>query len=526
MSALEIAATSLEALFETENLLGLESTLQSLIGRNYPFNFWEQISRRLSAKFDFITFADAQTAQWLCLTYFMGRHPQAILDCVVLHPSSENLVALSAWAYASLEQHTSTIAIRAKNPAPKSPLFANLWHWAAGVSGAQTQQTNWKEEFEKAKVGLEGVLLGRLLLDLGNSYVDNADLPQARVYWSQALGLFGHDAFHAARTSYNLGISLSKEDLGLAEGYLLQAVSLGSTKAGAPFLARSLVGLASVRRALGEWKRAHYAYESATKAKGDSDDLQQAYWGMGQCQRLMGNLELAAQYFESAMAVHKPNDWLRVSLAATYAQMGAAQEVQNCMQDYVPKRPHESFLWQVVSARLLQLSGQKLQAVSALQKIDLKLRWATEEQHCFPQLFELIGQAQTQQPVTEVKVKAKGALELSINDRPVHLKSNGKAAEILVFILEKENRVSLEQLCAALYPDSDLPRAKKSVWEHIDQLRHILGWRESIGNQDSAVFLGKDALWEYDFFGSAGPREVFFEGVYSNWVEEIRQGVS
>jgi hypothetical protein len=88
----------------------------------------------------------------------------------------------------------------------------------------------------------------------------------------------------------------------------------------------------------------------------------------------------------------------------------------------------------------------------------------------------------------------------------------------------------LERLTDAFFPlassAGDLERARKALWNAVQRLRESLGWSQSVQALRGAYRLDPTVLWEYDVneVRRVGARAsgLFMDGLYSNWVEEVR----
>jgi DNA-binding SARP family transcriptional activator len=117
-----------------------------------------------------------------------------------------------------------------------------------------------------------------------------------------------------------------------------------------------------------------------------------------------------------------------------------------------------------------------------------------------------------------------GVLRVNINQQSIHLKSTSKVAELLVYLLEQNGNASTENIIDALYPEkTNMRRASQALWALVKQLRESLGWDDSIQDKGKAYILGQDkVMWQYDAAKQKNKSRLL-EGVYSNWIQNIRQ---
>lgn len=184
----------------------------------------------------------------------------------------------------------------------------------------------------------------------------------------------------------------------------------------------------------------------------------------------------------------------------------------------------------LVNAELARIQGRTTQSLEQLQNIDPKRLCLLEERHCFPDLFAFAEQhgwvfssLPSQTPLL-VNVQALGVLRVNINQQSIHLKSTSKVAELLVYLLEQHGHASTENIIDALYPEkTNTRRASQALWALAKQLRESLGWDDSIQNKGNAYTLGQDKVsWHYDA-KKAKDKSRLLEGVYSKWINDIRQ---
>jgi len=439
-----------------------------------------------------------------------------------------------AWAWGVSGQYAKVLELPEDLADPLTdPEVGLFWRSRAEAMGYQ-KQPGWPEAFLKAQKHLKGNALGRCLLEEGNVRVRLGDTAEAQNCWSEALLHLKDDPFYIAWAHYNLGMSLYARDPHQAEPHLVQAEHITHHKAARKFRCRALCGLGAVRRALEEWSRALYSYQLAAKAHGDDNDHQTALWGQGHVLRLMGRLPDAIALFQEALERFPHGGrWLYADLAATRLMLGTDKSAKEALDQVAEVQARGKTLVGVVRAELARREGDTQAMLAALEGLTTNL-WLRDEAHCFPQLFaqlKHLGQFTGLQPASpsklQVEVWAAGVLEVRVNGRPVPIRPTGRPGELLVRLLESEGEESLEGLVYDLYRtygQGEARKAQQALWEHVDKLRQVLGWEESVQALGKAYRLDPQAQWVYDIPNqpkSHTPRFLF--GNNNDWVLEKRQ---
>jgi tetratricopeptide (TPR) repeat protein len=395
----------------------------------------------------------------------------------------------------------------------------------------------WRGPFEAAKTLLHGRALGFVLLDQGFCLDRSAQAQAARLVWAEAIQYFPRDAFHRAWLQYNIGITALRDGEPEAERHLRYAEELTHSQAAAEFRATVLIGLAAARRARGEWARAEATARAALRIAREPLDRQQAHLGLGRTLRLSGRALEALEHYELARDAMPNSHEAHVSLAACYLALADTDRARDSLGRAGIVTGFSVWLRAIVGAELARRSGELDRMIECLAGLPLTMLYVREEVNLWPELFAAIlvqGQAVPQAlprlTLGSVRVAALGVLHVTVNDQPIPLSPTGRAAELLVFLLENDGQATLERLTDAFFPlassAGDLERARKALWNAVQRLRESLGWSQSVQALRGAYRLDPTVLWEYDVNevrrGGTRASGLFMDGLYSNWVEEVR----
>lgn len=406
----------------------------------------------------------------------------------------------------------------------------------------------WSEAFQQAAERLTGRRRSLCLAEQGYVHDRAGQGIEARIAWREALGGLSNDVFHLAWLRFNLGMSAFRDGAPEAEQHFLTLTELARQAPARPFASRAWSGLGTFRRLQGEWKRAEAAYREAARLAGtDREDELQAWRGVGHVRRLQGLPESSLEDFGRAVALSgqlgdrqsgqsggRQTHWIHVDVAAVWAQLAqpdrAAQELALAGEPGGVDGARAA----LVRAELARLGGDQARALGGLRALNLCATWASEERSCFPVLFALAEANGVSVPVpldyvqrTHVEVRAAGILTVRVNGRLVPLPPTGRAAELLVMLLElgDGNAASSEVLSDLLYPEAD-PQAsgpRKQLSALARSLRQTLGWPGSVMARGGAYELDPETTWDYDvraFRAANLPLPAFMEGVYREWVQD------
>jgi len=179
---------------------------------------------------------------------------------------------------------------------------------------------------------------------------------------------------------------------------------------------------------------------------------------------------------------------------------------------------------------------------AALEDVPLETLQVREEIRFFPELFEALA---TRRPVPQplevtplrIEVMAEGPVGVRVSGEAVRLPATGRAAELLLILLEQGGRATLDHLITALFdehPEERTPqgreRRRKAVTAFVRELRAALGWEGSVRFERSSGIYALDrsegVTWVYDIderrAQNRAPR-AFASGIDSNWVAELRE---
>jgi tetratricopeptide (TPR) repeat protein len=398
----------------------------------------------------------------------------------------------------------------------------------------------WLEAFQKARLDLTGLELGKSLLNEGFCFAECHQTAQALDVWQEALvHLRGYPRL-LAWVRYNLGITALR-DMNLdAERHFLEGLKLTQNPQAAGLRCLMLTGLGAIRRSLGEWDRAEFAYKETVKLARDSYEHKHAHFGLIRTLQLSGRFSESLEVLE--IALHNPtleHHLFYVARALTLLSLSQTKRAKEALEK-VGTLVSESDRWleKIARAELARQEDQFDTAIGYLEGLPIHTLHAREEVRQFPQLFLLLEGAEKEVPQpleyiakTIVNVTAKGMLRVTVNTRAVQISPTGRVGELLVFLLEQGGSASLEVIADALYPEigENKEKARKNVWTLVQTLRNALGWKDSVISLRGAYQLDPKASWEYDIDEARETRKFrgeFLAGVYSNWALEVGRELS
>ncbi len=393
----------------------------------------------------------------------------------------------------------------------------------------------WEDAYKNAVPLLEGEEIGRCLLNYGYCLSMSGQPLDARQVWLKALVCFKDNPYFLAWIRNNLATIALNENEPEAERHLLAALEQTHHPKAESLKAGVWNGLGRFRSQLGEWSRAEFAFLEALRLKADPHHRRLAYHGLSRTQYLSGRLIEALETLETAL--HEPDlehQMLYIAQAKVYLKQGQPARAKASLEKAgKPQHELEEWPWRIASAELARQEGQSDEALKLLEGLPISTLHSREEVRQWPQLFDLLRGAgrEVPQPLeytgqTVVEVRARGALHVSVNGRSVPLAPAGRAGELLVLLLENNKQASSEKLVEMLWPGSAASEKRQALWQLTNEVRHALGWADSLRSLRKAYELDKTAKWHYDVAEARASKKVegaFLEGVYSDWATEIDQ---
>jgi Tetratricopeptide repeat len=466
-----------------------------------------------------------------------GREPQLILELQsdFVAEMRQHTTAYFAWAYRKLERYDDALNMLKNLETAINPGLAWRIH---GECLAALKREGWHESFTRAVSFLTGRSLGICHMEYGSCCFLHQQLTTAQTQYNQAYALLKHDPYYAAWIKYNLGLVTLELGLPEAEQHFYTVQDLSNRVDAKAFRSRAWSGIGAVRRSQGQWNRAIFAYERGLQyvnKENDSDDRIAAMCGLGHTYRCEGQLNAALDLFWEALDRAEETDKIRILIAATSLQRGDIQETQKqlALLENQSQNGEAKIRLSLLNAELARRQNRRTQALEHLQEIDPKRLCVLEERHCFPELFAFaehhgwgFSSPPNQTPLL-VNVQALGVLRVEVNQQSIHLKSTSKVAELLVYLLEQHGHASTESITNALYPEkNNARRTGQALWALAKQLREALGWEDSLQDKGKAYALGQDGvIWDYDAAKQKNKSRLL-EGVYSNWIQNIRQNLN
>ncbi|GGJ27387.1 tetratricopeptide repeat protein [Deinococcus roseus] len=454
------------------------------------------------------------------------------------HHPTPALKVVQGWALMYNQQQsnieTALVLLQAQEGQTQG-WFEGLRLRILGECLAWLNRAGWEAHFVQARQHLTGASLGLCLMEEGTYQANHGRPLEARTLWAEALPLLREDAHYHAWLRYNLGITILGTYPEEAERHFLELEQLRHRQEAKDFLASAWRGLGSARRVLGELDRAVACYREALKRATEKDDREQALWGLGRTFTQAGKAFEGLSFLKEAHQVQEAR-WIQADMAVAHLlleDLTRAEKAAHSIDLHNAKRSGQVAL--LCLAEISRQQNQMDQVQKHLSSIDFSRWHLREDRRCFEHLFVLAEQlgfpAIKVFPLVQgytVQVQAEGVLNVQVNGRPIPLKPTSKPAELLVRLLEKDGRDTLDSLLDALFRDEDTTRRKagQALWNHVKKLRALLGWEDSVQAPGGVFLLDPGACWNYDMAEArTSGRKVrgFLEGVYSEWVLETQQ---
>lgn len=505
--------------------------LRNQLEQNKTFSNAQKLSELvgsipISLQIEHLELAEACAEVW-----FYARNKARLENLLEQVKVSPTLKLLAAWVALQNDQSQTAFGLLQNLEQDLSGRWRVQYWLLRGNTAIRLKHPDWQDWFDRAKAVSQGLELGHCLMQNANALFDAGQLPAAIGSWSQSLHFLKPDPYYMAWVYHNLGMCTLRENPERADGYFLLSKEQAKRKGGLLFLPRALCGVGASRRVLGEWPCARYAYSQANKTQ-DPYDQQQANWGLGHTARLSGDYAQALIHFQAALEGPKPHDWLFIEIAAAKLML---HDLEGC-RGWLDKAQRLTRRSQTIAAILEAVLSMQSHDEAALQKqlsqIDWNTLWVREERACFPGLFAHLEPKHKVKPLPyakglEMRVQAAGVVQVFINNRKLQINSKGRPVEVLLALLELGNQATGEQLTDLLYRDAtrNKKQNQQALWANINELRDYLGWAESVVYNNGVFSLDPEATWHYDMQDpQVRALGKFAEGIYSNWIEEVRNG--
>jgi tetratricopeptide (TPR) repeat protein len=390
------------------------------------------------------------------------------------------------------------------------------------------------DAFDQAEALLHGRTLGLCLIDRADCQRRDGDLQTARETLTRALSHLESDAYHLAWAHYNLGEWWLETHPEQAKHHFTHAEQLTHHHHASAFRSRGLHALGSLHRLNRDWLRAEHAYIKALKHARDPDDQRAAAWSAARMQRLQGQPQRALTTLETALNAHpSPKGAIHTERAAALLMLGHQTSARKELAQTGYLTGRHATLRNIIAAELNRHDKDAEGALNLLENIDPRSVIALEETTCFPDLFtfaRLSGRHVpdiTKRPRHQVHVRACGVLHVTVNEQPVRLDPTGRAAELLVLLLEHDGHAHAETLVDQLYPTETKPSRKyPALWQLANRIRTALGWPHSLRTDRGLYHLAADTDWHYDAKQARQtrtPQPHFLGGINTDWVLEVRR---
>jgi tetratricopeptide (TPR) repeat protein len=400
---------------------------------------------------------------------------------------------------------------------------------------------DWRGAFDHAIAATTHRQQGFVYIEYGRCLELWLDSAAARENWSKALEIFKGDTHYLAQVLGNLGLSCVREGrLEEAEGLYQRLQNLPKNPSTPNLEWQAWRGLGITRRAAGEYQRALYAYQQAQRCAGEPFEVIQALRGIGYTLRLSGNPSQALGYLQQALKLQKKhhlNTNLEPDLAAAQLADGNSEAARQTLEGWYGSG-EDAGRAKIVQAELARLEQSPSLALEWVKDVNWHSLWGREELQAFPKLRSLllgmdVALPEPFQPApkqTTIQVRARGALQVWVNQRRMALKATSRAAQVLVLLLEHGGSRGLRELIEDLFPNVEQSQAKnklKQVSKAVVELRQKFGWLGSVEENGGVYSLDPEAVWDYDVAQARDKGEViqvFMSGVDADWVLERLRG--
>ena len=444
--------------------------------------------------------------------------------------------ALSLYALALLRNQQPIEALKQAQIALPTGIRLDLAYRVIAEASFEMRLPNWQKAFGKAVDHTKGRQCGYVWIEWGRALELELQGAAARECWATAQDFFDQDAYYQAQIMANMGLSCVKElKLEEAEGHYAQLLKRASHPEAKSFESQAWRGFGLSWRAAGEYQRALFAYEKALKLAKEPFDKIQALRGIGHTLRLQGHPSQALTHLQKALAIQKKNNLpltIYPDLAAARLSNGNIEAALNDLEQWQGSGEDEERR-QIVLGEIARQHQNPNLALEYAQKVRWHSLWGREELKCFAKLQAfLIGmninlpEIPPSNAEFQVVVRARGTLQISINQRRLSINPTSRAAQLLVLLLEHHQSRSAKDLLLDFYPNTTKIEARakqKLISKAVAALREMLGWQESVVQKGGVYSLDPNSIWHYDVQEAREKGEavaVFMTGVDEDWVLE------
>jgi tetratricopeptide (TPR) repeat protein len=366
------------------------------------------------------------------------------------------------------------------------------------------QGLDWHKTWNEVHHRLQGRTLGVALLEESKLYARSGDGFRARQIAFEAADLLERDSYHLAWAQHLIGMSyLFENQTALASTALLEAERLSRKRRAQAFRSRALSGIAALRRAQCDFTLAQSQYREAIKQARESEDLVNALWGMGHCERLQNRPEQALEQFRRALRVNAVADWLEVHRALAFLMLRRKDDARAAIAKVKTVDAQNATLLSIARAELFRIEGHMDLSCEVFDQLPTDSLTIREESRLFPELFALTAQDSVQPMETlerrVVKITPHDLVAVWVNGRNIAIKPTSKMAQLLRVLLNHDGRCSIKDLLNSLWPEvieSKRDRKRKQLWQHVRDLRDVLGWPDAVMALGGAYALDPDAEWQ------------------------------
>jgi tetratricopeptide (TPR) repeat protein len=524
----------LEPLFSTlvplKRWADLETALWKVVESAQSLDDWQAIRQAFDAAKLTITATSSLAGIYACLL-IATRDTAAIAHLTAdLPPQAPPMLHLArGWMYNRQNQPTQALLHLEQAATNLTGRYKGIAYLFVGQALFALRQ-DWQGAFRHAATILTGRNLGLCLLEHGTCLDRLGRGLEARQMWLKAVPHLKQDAFYAAWLQYNLGISALRDLDVHAERYFLELQRL--SKSHHQWFVQAWRGLAAVRRVLGEFDRAEFAYRVALEESLEPDQFADTSAGLSMTLRLAGQPYQALEVIQSALvSLSTPAPILVLHRAAAELKLGMYPQAKASLESLPPNLIADDVQRQKILLADICRHQQDFNTILTLLKdVNFDSLSAREELTHLPHLSQLLDALNVQIKPLEyeaervVSVYALGGLRIFINQRGVSL--TPRTGELLVLLLERGGSASREDLCSTLYMGQPHKRALSGLRTLLVELRQVLGWQDCYTREGAVIRLDTKVRWFYDVEEARTTKNVagvFLEGVYRDWVQEIQQ---
>lgn len=387
----------------------------------------------------------------------------------------------------------------------------------------------WLPSFENAIQRLKGRERGLCLLELGVCHDLSGKSGLAQTIWLEAASYLQTDTYYTAWLEYNMGITALRDLDFNAEKHFLETKRLGASQY--TWLTQAWRGLGAVRRYLGEFDRAEFAYKQALSANLEPKQRIDAVVGLAiTLRRSNRSREALKLIYAELVNLEIPPPSLILQLVAAELTLGQLESaITHLAQIPDTLTADDTQRCYLIQAEIALRQDNPTKSLGILKMAQLNSAPAREEFTVWTVLYQLAAQFISmpsplpQETQRHISVYALGGLRVFVNDRMVTFPP--RVGELLVFLLERGGYASREEICTMLYPTTKPKAAFSALRTLLAELKSIFGWENAFTREHGVIHLDSTPTWFYDVTQARQTKRVsgtFLPTIYREWVLEIQ----